>query len=39
MPHPNARFWAYLNGGPVTITLRPGQRQRRGGGSIADFVT
>lgn len=25
MPHPNARFWAYLNGGPVKITLRPGQ--------------
>jgi hypothetical protein len=25
MTHPNARFWAYLNGGPVKITLRPGQ--------------
>ena len=21
----NARFWAYINGGPVKITLRPGQ--------------
>lgn len=26
MTHPNARFWAYLNGGPVKITLRPGQQ-------------
>jgi hypothetical protein len=22
----NARFWAYVNGGPVKLTLRPGQR-------------
>ena len=28
MNHPNARFWAYLNGGPVKITLRPGQTIR-----------
>ena len=24
-PHPNARFWAFLNCGPVKLTLRPGQ--------------
>ena len=23
----NARFWVYLNGGPVKLTLRPGQRR------------
>lgn len=22
---PNARFWVYVNGGPVKLTLRPGQ--------------
>lgn len=22
----NARFWAWINGGPVKLTLRPGQR-------------
>lgn len=22
----NARFWVYINGGPVKLTLRPGQR-------------
>ena len=23
---PNARFWVHVNGGPVKITLRPGQK-------------
>jgi len=26
MTTPNARFWTYINGGPVKLTLHPGQR-------------
>lgn len=26
MARPNARFWVYVNGGPVRLTLKPGQQ-------------
>ena len=32
----NARFWAYVNGGPVKITLRPGQRLEHTEGGPTD---
>ena len=30
-----ARFWVYVNGGPVKLTLYPGQRLRHGAGRRA----
>ena len=32
----NARFWAYVNGGPVKITLRPGQSLEHCEGGATD---
>jgi len=32
----NCRFWAYVNGGPVKITLKPGQRLEHSEGGPTD---
>jgi hypothetical protein len=39
MNTPNARFWAYINNGPVKLTLRQGQRfeHREGGATDEGF--